>query len=472
LAKFEEEFSVRNHIILFLLLIGMLFTGRHANAAPHADVEDDRAALAFPNSVTFSATLKSGAPIASIALEYGNEQQTCGDVTAKAFPSFTPSNAVNVSWTWDMRQSGSLPPGSTLWWRWRYTDETGAQFTSETKTAVWLDDEHPWQTISEGDLNIHWYGLDTSFARTMLDAGLEGLRRNKDQAGLTPEGEIDVYVYPNYDDMRDAILYEPSWTGGLAYSDFNIVIMGVSGSDAAWDKNTVIHELTHVLVGHFAFSCIGTIPTWLNEGLAMYSEGELDSGMKSMLERAIRDNSLISLRSLNSSFSELPEKANLSYAQSQSVVKFLIETYGQEKITELLIALRDATPIDNALREIYGFDTDGLEDEWRKSLDAAPRPVSAQPTSQPTPTFVPTYAPISGVPLAVTPTPYAIPTSSFGDAGTTEKPPERTGPPIALTIVLLCFCLLFLLIIGVVVLGLVVRRENYKAAKEKEVKNG
>ncbi len=462
---------MRYRIIVILFLIGIFFTWRGVSAAPPADVEDDRVSLAFPNSATFSATLKSSAPIESIALEYGNEQQTCGDVTAKAFPQFTSSSTVKVSWTWDMRQSGSLPPGATLWWRWRYTDQSGAEYISEIKTATWLDSEHPWQTISGDDLNIHWYGLDASFAQTMLDAGLEGIRRNEQQAGLLPDGAIDVYVYPNYDDMRDAILYEPSWTGGLAYSDFNIVIMGVSGSDATWDKNTVIHELTHVLVGHFAFSCIGTIPTWLNEGLAMYSEGELDGGMKSMLERAIRDNSLISLRSLNSSFSELPEKANLSYAQSQSVVKFLIETYGQEKITQLLAALRDATPIDNALREIYGFDTDGLEDEWRESLDAAPRPVSAQPTSQPTPTFVPTYAPISGVPLAVTPTPYAIPTSSFGDAGTEEQP-ARTGPPLYLTIALLCFCLLFLLIIGVIVLGLVVRRGNYKAAKGKEAENG
>jgi hypothetical protein len=54
--------------------------------------------------------------------------------------------------------------------------------------------------------------------------------------------------------------------------------MGVSGSGAAstWDRTHVIHELTHVLVGHYAFSCIGSVPTWLNEGLAMYSEGELD----------------------------------------------------------------------------------------------------------------------------------------------------------------------------------------------------
>ncbi len=232
----------------------------------------------------------------------------------------------------------------------------------------------------------------------MLDAGIEGLRRNKEQAGLVTNTPIDVYVYPNYTDMKDAILYEPSWTGGQAYSDFNIVIMGLSGSDSTWDKNTIIHELTHILVGQFTFSCIGTLPGWIEEGLAMFSEGELDSSMQSQLDDAIKDDTLISIRSLNGGFSELPDKANLSYSQSYSIIRFLIDTYGQEKMTQLLVALQDAKPIDDALLEVYGFDTDGLEDSWRQAIGAAPRAVSAQPTSQPTPTFVPTYVPISGAP--------------------------------------------------------------------------
>jgi hypothetical protein len=59
----------------------------------------------------------------------------------------------------------------------------------------------------------------------------------------------------------------------------------------------------------------------------------------------------------------------------------------------------------------------------------------------------------------VTPTPYAVPTSSFGDSDTAEQ----TGPPLALTIALLCFCLIFVLIIGVIVLGFIVRKDNAKA---------
>jgi hypothetical protein len=454
---------MRVDIIRLLVLAGFLLAPlQRVSAAPHPDVQNNRVTFAFPESATFSATLKSTSEITSVVLEYGTEQQTCGEVIAKAFPQFSPSESVDAEWIWDMRQSGSLPPGAAIWWRWRYTDSSGAEFVSEEQTATWLDDTHDWQTVSSANLNIHYYGKDAAFAQTMLDAGLEGLRRNKEQAGLVNDEEMNVYVYPNYTDMQEAVLYEPSWTGGQAYSDFNIVIMGVSNSDSTWDKNTVIHELTHLLVGHFTFSCIGTLPGWIEEGLAMFSEGQLDSGMQSALDLAISNDNLITLRSLNGGFSELPDKANLSYSQSYSVISFMINTYGQQKMTDLLIALRDAKPIDEALIEVYSFDTDGLDAAWRESVGAAPL-VSEQATAQPNPTQVPTYMPVSGAPLAITPTPLFIPTSSFTEA------PKPSGPPLALTIACVCICGVMLLIIGVLVLGVVVRRGNDKKGGQNEL---
>jgi len=449
---------MHRHRLILLILIITLALPTQALAAPQADVEADSALLDFPNTVTFSATLSAPSEIVEVTLEYGSEQLTCGEVIAKAFPEFMPGTSTQASWTWDMRQSGSLPPGTSIWWRWRYKDSNGAEYVSNTQTVTWLDDIYDWKTVTAENLRLHYYGRDEAFARTMLAAAEEGLRRNKDQAGMTPDIPVNIYVYPNYDDMRDAVLYEPAWTGGQAYSDFGIIIMGLSGSDANWDKNTVIHELTHILVGRSAFSCIGTRPGWLEEGLAMYSEGELDSGMQNMLDSAIRSNSLITLRSLNGGFSELPEKANLSYSQSYSVVKFLIETYGQAKMTELITALRDAKPIDTALLEVYGFDTDGLDAAWRESVDAAPLAI-AQATAQPTPTYVPTYIPISGIPAAITATPGIIPTSTGADEG-------FTGPPLFLTISLICFCLVMLLVIGVIVLGVAVRMGGKGSQRE------
>ena len=54
------------------------------------------------------------------------------------------------------------------------------------------------------------------------------------------------------------------------------------------------------------------------------------------LDQAIKANDLLSVRSLSGNFSEDPAKADLSYSQSYSLVNFLIEQYGQDKMTALL----------------------------------------------------------------------------------------------------------------------------------------
>jgi len=443
---------------LSLLLVTLTLTASQAaSAAPFADVVDNQPTLNFPDSLTFHATIQSSVPITDVILEYGTEQLTCGSVIAKAFPQFTPGTTVTPEWTWEMRQSGSLPPGATLWWRWRYTDQNGVENISEKKTLTWLDSVHNWQTITSGLINLHWYSGDQAFAEDLLQAAITGLARLQNDAGLQPDMPIHLYIYADTNDMKDAILYEPTWTGGLAYADHNIVIIGISQRDLDWGRTSIAHELTHVLVGHLTFSCLGDVPTWLNEGLAVYSEGKLDPSAEAQLNDAIHNDQLLSVRSLSGGFSEVPSRAYLSYSQSYSIVKYLIETYGQDKMNSLLITLRDGTTVDDALMQVYGFDIDGLENAWRESIGATPTIASAQPTAQPTPTFVPTYVPFAGAPLAVTPTPYAIPTSSI-----VETPPQWGSPPIALTLMLLAACCVLVIIIGVLALGLYLASQKRK----------
>jgi len=453
----------RIQILVSFIISLSLFIPTPAFAAPQADVTNDQAILNFPNTATFTATLKADSNISSVVLEYGTDQLTCGEVIAKAFPQFTVAKSVDVEWTWDMRQSGSLPPGATIWWRWRYTDESGKETVSDQKTITWLDSEHNWKTVTADKLNLHYYSGGQEFAQDLLNAAKGGLDFNRTRSGLTADSPIDLYIYANTDDMKNAILYEPSWTGGQAFPDHDIVILGISQADIEWGRDAIVHELTHVLVGHLTFSCLGGVPTWLNEGLAVYSEGELDPTSQSQLDDAIRNNTLLSVRSLSAGFSEVSNKANLSYSQSFSIVKFLIETYGQDKMTELLTSLRDGIAIDDALEATYGFNIEGLEDEWRKAIQAQPRSDSAQPTAQPTATFVPTIVPISGVPAANqigTPTP--IPTSSSGESGVDNIDTSGNRPPLWLSLTLLGFCCLFLLLIGVVALGIFVRAQNKK----------
>ena len=75
-----------------------------------------------------------------------------------------------------------------------------------------------------------------------------------------------------------------------------------------------------------------------------------------LLNEAAAENKLISVRSLSSPFSAHAEEAVLSYAQSYSVVDFLISAYGPGKMLELLNTFSEGSSYDGALSRVYGFD--------------------------------------------------------------------------------------------------------------------
>lgn len=426
-------------MFVFLLVWALLMPLRPASAQEGIQVSDEKAILNFPESVIFQATLTAQIKMERIVLEYGADQLTCGTVIAKAFPTFSPSTSAKVSWTWEMRQSGSLPPGATLWWRWRVTDVNGQEYVTPQQTITWLDDDHDWKHVSEGGINLHYYGASKSFAQELHSAAVTALNRLKQDLGIQPDKAVDIYIYANTADMRSAILYEPGWAGGLAFPEHNIVIIGVSAENLEWGKRTVAHELTHVLVGHRTFSCLGSLPTWVNEGLAMYGEGGPEDYQQAVFEKAIEENSLLSLRSLSGGFSEESERANLSYTQSYSVIRFLIETYGRQKMDALLTQLSAGETIDSALQTVYGLDVDGLEDAWRAAIGASPRAGGGQATPRPTATMVPTIAPIAGVPAVPgeSPTPLPAPRSTAVPVSTNKpisSPTPTPSSPLSLPI--------------------------------------
>jgi hypothetical protein len=94
----------------------------------------------------------------------------------------------------------------------------------------------------------------------------------------------------------------------------------------------------------------------------------------------------------------------------------------------------------------------------------ATRPVSASvlgdvARDQPTPTYVSTLIPVSGAPLASTPTPFNFPT-----AVPPEGPPS--GPPLSLTLTLLFTCCGLGLVVGVLILGFVLAMQKRKGGSD------
>jgi len=337
--------------------------------------------VGFPSQAVFTIEAESSAEIVDIRLYYQVDRMNYAEVVSEGWADFTPASKVEANWTWDMRNA-SLPPGAEVTYWWMIEDADGNKFETSPEIMRFDDGRYLWQSLTGtvpqgGDLTLFWYEGGDSFARELMDACEEGLARLTQDIGTYPERPIKIYIYASTSDLKGAMIFPQEWTGGVAFTAFSTIAIGVSPSELDWGKSALVHELTHLVVHQATFSPYGQLPLWLDEGLAMYNEGELDPVFRSYLEEAISEDELISVRSLCSPFSAYSEKARLSYAQSYSLVEYLLNNYGQDKMLDLLAILKQGSTYGEALTKVYGFDIDGLDARWRATL-ASPTVIASE----------------------------------------------------------------------------------------------
>ena len=372
------------------------------------EVTRNEAAVLFPEAITFHLAASSSTAIESVELEFGTDAQACGESIARVVPeTFAPGTSIATEWTWDLRRTGALPPGTTIWWRWILRTAGGDELTTPDLSLVIEDRQRTWQSITTGPLQLHWYTGTPGFAQALIDAGEAALGTIRQAMGVEYEGDIRLYIYDDPAAMQSATLFAPDWSGGLAFPEHSAVLIAIPPGEIEWGQRAVAHELTHVVIGHYTLSCLDSTPPWVGEGLAMYSEGGLEDGFATYLDEAIQQGTLLHVRSLSEVFSNDPDLANLAYAQSYSLVAFLVEEFGAEKMVRLLDEFRQGAPEDQALQRVYSFDRDGLEAAWRRQIGAPSMAVSGTSQAKPTRTAYPTFAPLGGgYPPAATSTPF------------------------------------------------------------------
>ncbi len=353
-------------LVIFLVL-ALLSPGLvHARSEPV--ILDSSAQVGFPSNLSFSLSAESNVDITDIRLNYMVDRASFARVISEVYIEFVPDTLVDVKWALDMRKIGGLPPGSSVSYWWTVEDVSGGRVEMAPSRLQFEDVRYPWRSLTEGEVTIYWYEGGDSFAQELMAVSQQVLVRLGENTGAELDKPVKLYIYASAQDLQGAMIYPQEWTGGVAFTRYGIMAIGIAPTNLLWGKGAIAHELTHLVIHQITLNPYSDLPTWLDEGLAMYTEGMLEPQFATSLNRAIAEDGLISVRSLSSPFSAYAGEAVLAYAQSYSLVELLISNYGQDKMLQLLNTFKEGTSYDTALKKVYGFNMDGLDTLWREHV--------------------------------------------------------------------------------------------------------
>jgi hypothetical protein len=162
----------------------------------------------------------------------------------------------------------------------------------------------------------------------------------------------------------------PKYAAGVAYSEIGLILLTLTPvhPNALDDVGEVFrHELAHVALGD-AVGDSRRVPYWFNEGLAVHLSGESSLLRLRTLWAATLSGRLIPLERLDANFPADAIAADLAYAESADVVRFLLRQQERERFPRLIERVHDGESFQAALRDAYGLDFVSLEYEWREEI--------------------------------------------------------------------------------------------------------
>ena len=172
-----------------------------------------------------------------------------------------------------------------------------------------------------------------------------------------PQNEIPVYLYPE----KEFFDVTNSQRNVVGIYDGKIRLL-VNSNDRTQLEKTAMHEYTH-----HAFSCLThtNTPFWCNEGLAQYVAGQWDEMRAKMFDVAVENNSVIDYDAIETGETGVFDMHNRAqaYIQSYVTIKYLIDTFGEVIICEMIDELKKGNTAQEAVEELTLLTYPELEQE-------------------------------------------------------------------------------------------------------------
>jgi hypothetical protein len=290
---------------------------------------------------------------------------TSSDSYAVEVP-FAPGNEIEASYALDLTQTRLPPFGAiTYWWELDRADDTPLRAPAQVLNYV--DDQFNWRQIrvidelGGGSVRIHWTGEDESLGDQARSIALEML---PDLGRLLPLDYIlpfDIYIYPSTADLSAALrLAGREYEVGQSYPDLGVVLVTVVNPRTA--DIELRQELSHGLVDLMLYQAVGQfasrVPAWLTTGLSRVVEGQADPLLVNSLNAAVANGTTVPLPEL-CAISTID--SDLAVAQSEALVTFIVEAYGEKSMRDLILFFADGADCPSAFQTILNVSPEQME---------------------------------------------------------------------------------------------------------------
>lgn len=208
------------------------------------------------------------------------------------------------------------------------------------------------------------------------------LRKIQEDWGYKLQGRITFVVYPSQNTFQSNNVgfgEQDESTGGFTEFLKNRVVIPYQGSYEMF-RHVIHHELTHavmlrMLYGEGVQSIITGLsrlpmPLWYIEGMAEFeSIGDWDNDSDMYMRDAVVNDFLPPIQYIGGYF---------NYKGGQSILHYIKERYGEDKVGELQRRIRNERDFNRALKSAIGIDIKELSDRWHKYLKREIWPTSAE----------------------------------------------------------------------------------------------
>lgn len=324
--------------------------------------------VSFPNGIDFQLSAHDTSSVlfqATIFLQYntGNFQEQ------HLMPVPTPSTTITLRWHLDTTDDAYAPVGTEITYYWKLQDNAGNVSTSQTQKFQITDPRFKWQDLTQGMVRLHWYNRDNDFGQAILSQAAANLRRVSGNLGGGLVHPVDLWIYQSTDDFRGSLSPQiHEWVGGIAFPALNDASIVVSTPEDDTLVRDMPHELTHLNFHQLVAQNV-TVPTWFDEGLAVYNQTYHEPAMTRRFKEALASHSLLRLPETAVDFPSDPDKAYLAYAQSWNLISYMYSSFGVSKMAALVKSMHDPqSDFADDLTHVLGVDQMHLEEQWRLQL--------------------------------------------------------------------------------------------------------